>query len=208
MKTELDAEQRERTNFVDNGREKREMSTSRMLSKLECLPNELFYSIFLYLHPIDLIFAFYNLNSRWNRFLLSYLTIQAKHLDLTRLNPRVFQFYRENNPFKELFSSIRLTGEQFHSISPHLSTELRHFDLQLSHREYSLTDQQLNLFTSLHTLIIRGEPVVWSSSGFIRCPCLRDLQIHLKSHRDLLQVLSSLPLLRRFHVTIEQQVSR
>lgn len=202
---------RERTKFVDNGsgeEEEEEMSTSRMLLKLECLPNELFDCIFLYLHPIELIYSFYNLNSRWNRFLLAYLTLQSRHLDLTRLNPDVFQFYREKNPFKELFSSLRLTGEQFHSICPHLSSELRHFNLQLSDREYSLSQQQLNLFLSLHTLIIRGEPVVWPSSGFIRCPCLRDVQIHLSSHRDLLQVLSSLPLLRRFHVTIEQQVSR
>jgi hypothetical protein len=60
---------------------------------MECLPNELFYVIFSYLHKIDLVYAFINLNQRFQRLIMPYLdesdftqsNISFRHFQILRV---------------------------------------------------------------------------------------------------------------------------
>lgn len=173
------------------------------------LPNELYYCIFEYLNPIDILHSFSNLNRRLNTFLKDYLKFSWKEFDLRNLKPNVFQYYLEKN-FSSSSNSIeylRLTGEQFEKISSKIDSKLRCLHLSLSN-DFYFSSNELNLLQSLETFHVDSYAMIWSSNLSISCSKLHHVQVHLKSHLNLIELINVLPSVKKLHATIDYDVSK
>jgi hypothetical protein len=175
-------------------------------SAFDRLPNELYLCIFDYLSCIDIHYSFSNLNIRLNNLLKSYSRLTCKHFDLTKLNPRVFQFYCLQKRLNNEINSIRLTDEQFKLIKFSLNNKIRQLNLYLEN-EYHIYSNELFIFEYLQKLTIENAALTWQKP-FIICQYLKQVQIHLKTHSDLIQLIDYLPIVEKLHVTIDYDVTR
>ncbi len=136
-------------------------------SVFDRLPNELYLCIFDYLNSIDLLYSFSNLNRRLNILLKNYSRFTCKHLDLTKLNPRVFQFYCLQKQITNDIFSITLNDDQFKLIKFSSNNRLRQLNLLLQNDYHFYSEEQF-IFQYLEKLTIQYHALTWQKS-FIIC---------------------------------------
>lgn len=175
--------------------------------RFDDLPNELYYSIFEYLNPIDILYSFSNQNVRLNRLTTNYLKISLVDVDLKHLNSKVFDYYLEKKILFEDIRSLSLTDEQFQLLSNKIDEEkVRFLDLHLT-RDLFISTCLWKYFQNLEKLKISSFSIVWNecSSTFRK---LQHVEIHLKSHSYLIELIYQLPIVRKVHVRIDSDVSK
>lgn len=175
-------------------------------NEFDHLPNELYLFIFDYLNPLDIIYSFSNLNKRLNIILNKYIKKKIEFIDLTKLNPNVFKFFSQEKYFNNEIISIKLTDNQLKSLSFSLNNKLNKISLYLENDYYIYSKDQF-IFQYIQYLIIENHSLTWQKP-FIICQNLKEIQIHIKSHSDLIELLNFLPNVEKVHVTIDYDVKR
>lgn len=170
------------------------------------LPNELYLCIFDYLNPIDLLYSFLNLTYRLNNLLKTYSRFQSKHIDLTKLNENVLEFYCLEKQINNKINSIRLTDKQFKLIQFSSNNQLKQLNLFIENSIHFYLNEQF-IFENLEKLIIENNSITWQKP-FINCQYLKQVNIHLKTHSDLIQLINCLPIVEKLHVTIDYDVTK
>jgi hypothetical protein len=175
-------------------------------SGFDRLPNELYFMIFDYLNSIDILYSFLNLNRRLNSLIKFYSRFPLKSLDLTQLNPRVFQFYCYRKELNNETESIKLTDNQFKLIQFPLNNRIRHLNVFLQSNYYIDSKEQF-ILKYLQKLTIENNCLTWQKP-FLTCPNLTQVIIHLKTHSDLVELMSCLPIVKKVDATIDFDVTR
>lgn len=175
-------------------------------SSFDSLPNELYLCIFDYLNPIDILYSFSKLNIRLNILLKTYFRLTLKSVDLTKINPYVFKYYCLEKELNNEINSIKLNENQFKSILFSSNNQLIKLNLVLENDYYICSNQQF-IFQYLKILIIQNNCLTWKKP-FINCQNLKQIQIYLKNHWDLVELLNSLPIVEKVDVTIDYDVTR
>jgi hypothetical protein len=170
------------------------------------LPNELYLSIFDYLNPIEIIYSFSNLTHRLNNLLKIYSRFHYKSIDLTKLNPKVFEYYCLKKELNNEIESIKLTSEQLKLIKYSSSNKLRQLNLYIENEKHFYLNEQF-IFINLEKLIIENNCFTWEKP-FVTCGYLRQVNIHLKNHSDLIDLINSLPIVEKLHVIIDYDVTK
>ena len=170
------------------------------------LPNEVYLCIFDYLTSIDLLYSFFNLNRRLNILLKTYSRFIWKHIDLTKLNPPVFQFYCLQKQINNQISSITLSDNQYKLLSFSSNNRLVGLNLFLEN-EFYLPSKDQFVFEYLEILTSQNCALSWQKP-FVTCQKLKQVKIHLKSHYDLVELLGSLPVVEKVDATIDYDVTR
>ena len=176
-------------------------------SNFDDLPNELYYLIFEYLNPIDILYSFSNQNARLNRLITNYLKHSFFHVDLKHLNREVFEYYLETNILFEDIQSLSLTGEQFQLLSNKMNEDkIRCLELNLN-RNLLISTPQWKYFQNLEKLKISSFSIVWNrcSTTFWK---LQHVEINLKSNSNLIELIYLLPIVEKLHVFMDSDVSK
>jgi len=175
-------------------------------SGFDCLPNELYLCIFDYLNPIDLLYSFSNLTRRLNNLLKTYSRFTYKHIDLTKLNGNVFEFYCLQKQINNKINSIKLTDQQLKLIKFSSNNQLRQLNLLIENQIHFYSNEQF-IFENLEKLIIENNFLTWQKP-FIICQYLKQVNIHLKTHSDLIELINCLPIVEKLHVIIDYDVTK
>ncbi len=112
------------------------------------LPNELYLCIFDYLNPIEIIYSFSNLTRRLNNLLKTYSRFECKSIDLTKLNPKVFQYYCLEKQLINEIESIKVTEEQLKLIQFSSRNKIRQLNLLIENEKPFYLNEQF-LFVNL-----------------------------------------------------------
>ncbi|CAF3762210.1 unnamed protein product [Rotaria sp. Silwood1] len=174
-------------------------------SGFDNFPNELYLSIFDYLNLIDILYSFSNLNYRINNLLKTYYRFTLKHVDLTKLNPNVFKYYCLEKQINNDIHSIKLNDYQFKYLSFSSNNRLIKLNLLLEN-DYYLHSKEQFIFEYLQILIVQHNALTWKKP-FIICQNLKQVQIHLKNHFDLIELLNCLPIVEKVDATINYDVN-
>ncbi|CAF1366559.1 unnamed protein product [Rotaria sordida] len=174
-------------------------------SGFDSFPNELYLCIFDYLNPVDIIYSFSNLNKRINILLKNYPRFTCKHVDLTKLHPNVFKYYCLEKRINNDIYSIKLNDYQFKYLSFSSNNKLIKLNLLLENDYYIHSNEQF-IFEYLQILTVQNHALTWQKP-FIICQYLKQVQIHLKSHWDLVELLNSLPIVEKVDATIDYDVT-
>ncbi|CAF3159181.1 unnamed protein product [Rotaria socialis] len=174
-------------------------------SVFDRLPNELYLSIFDYLNPIDLLYSFSNLNFRFNSLLKSYSCLTCKSIDLTKLNPHVFQYYCSLQQLNNEIYSIKLNNNQLKFLSFSSNNKLTRLNFLLEN-DYHLYLNDQFIIKNLQILKVRHHALTWQKPLII-CQYLQQVTIHLRNHWDLIDLLNSLPIVEKVHATIDYDVT-
>lgn len=176
------------------------------ISTFDNLPNELYLCIFDYLNKIDLIYSFLNLNRRLNILLTHSYHFTSKYIDLTKLNPNVFQFYCLQKQINNEIYSIKLNDHQLKHLLFSSNNQLKQLYLSLENDFYIDLKSQF-VFEYLQILFIENYSLTWQKP-FIVCHYLKHIKIRVKNHWDLVELLNSLPMVEKVDVTIDSDVTR
>jgi hypothetical protein len=170
------------------------------------LPNELYLCIFDYLNPIEILYSFSNLSRRLNNLLKNYSRFELKSIDLTKLNPKVFEYYCLEKQINNEIESIKLTDEQLKLIKFSSKNKVRQLNLFIENEKHFYLNEQF-IFENLEKLIIENNSFTWEKP-FVTCLHLKQVNIHLKNHSDLIELINSLPIVEKLHVIINYDVTK
>ena len=114
--------------------------------------------------------------------------------------------YCVEKQINDQIESIILTDEQLKLIQFSPKTRIRQINLFIENEIHFYLNGQY-IFENLHKLFIENKSFTWQKP-FLICPYLTEVVIHLKNHPDLIHLLDSLPVVEKFHVTLDYDVTK